>query len=202
MQMLKQLLIGVTVAFSVTTAMAAEPPQEVIQKATNAMIQRLSADRELIKSNPAHVESIVQDVVLPEVDTASVARRVLGAHARTASGAQLERFTLEFQSYLVRFYARAFANYDGEEIAINGEPEWDARGNAIVKTDILRRNGQKIPVWYRMSPNGSSWKMYDVVVEGISLVQSKKEEFSPLINSKGLDGVIAELAQVNAGNKP
>lgn len=198
MTLLHKCLAAVLLAVSVASV-AAEAPKQVIAKATDQMISRLEAEKVQIKDNPGKVEGIVRDVVLPEVDTASVARRVLGAHARTASPTQLDQFTKEFQEYLVRFYSRAFASYDGDKIEFVGDTEKDARGNAIVKTEIVRPNGQRIPVWYRLSPEGEGWKMYDVIVEGISLVQSKKEEFGPLINNKGLDGLISELAQVNAG---
>jgi len=177
---------------------AGQTPDVVIHSATDAMTTKLTADKAKIATNPTHVESIVRELVLPHVDADAVARRVLAKHWKGANPDQQQRFTAEFQSYLVRFYAKAFANYDGEKIQIGSNPEVDDRGNATVKTEILRKNGQPIPVAYRMAPAGETWKMYDVVIEGISLVQSKKDEFGPLITSKGLDKVIADLADVNA----
>lgn len=177
---------------------AAETPDAVIRSATDAMTSRLMADKAKVAANPAHVETIVRELVLPHVDTDAVARRVLAKHWKGANADQQQRFTHEFQAYLIRFYAKAFANYDGEEIKLVGTPETDSRGNATVKTEILRKNGQPIPVAYRMAPAGATWKMYDVVIEGISLVQSKKDEFGPLITGKGIDKVIADLASVNA----
>ncbi len=191
-------------------AQAAQTADAVIQTATDAMISRLTADKAVIASKPAHVETIVRDVVLPHVDVDAVARRVMAKHWKGATVEQQQRFTSEFQSYLIRFYANAFANYDGEKIRFVGTAELDDRGNATVKTEIVRRTGAPIPVAYRMAPAGDSWKMYDVVIEGISLVQSKRDEFGPLMTSKGVDKVIADLASVNtsasnnasASNKP
>lgn len=198
--MLKKVLavVGLMGTLMVAPAFAGQSPDAVIRSATDAMIGRLTADKSKITANPAHVETIVREQVLPHVDSDAVARRVLAKHWKSSSPEQQQRFTSEFQSYLVRFYAKAFANYDGEKINLVGTPELDERGNATVKTEILRKNGQPIPVAYRMAPAGDSWKMYDVVIEGISLVQSKKDEFGPLITGKGIDKVIADLASVNA----
>jgi len=186
------------------SALAAQTADAVIQSATDAMLTRLTAEKATITAKPAHVETIVRDVVLPHVDVDSVARRVMAKHWKGASVDQQQRFTSEFQAYLVRFYANAFANYDGEKIRFVGTPEIDDRGNATVKTEIVRHKGTPIPVAYRMTPAGDTWKMYDVVIEGISLVQSKRDEFGPLMTSKGVDKVIADLASINAGasNKP
>lgn len=199
--MLKQILMVATLVGALFSAplLANQGPDAVIRAATDAMTARLTADKATIASNPAHVEAIVRELVLPHVDSDAVARRVLAKHWKGANVDQQQRFTQEFQSYLIRFYAKAFANYDGEKINLLGTPELDDRGNATVKTEILRKNGQAIPVAYRMAKTGEVWKMYDVVIEGISLVQSKKDEFSPLITGKGLDKVIADLASVNAG---
>lgn len=194
--MLKRILLAASVFCS--AVLASQTPDAVIRSATDAMTARLTADKAKIAASPAHVETIVRELVLPHVDTDAVARRVLAKHWKTTSPDQQQRFTNEFQSYLIRFYAKAFANYDGEQINVVGNPEVDARGNATVKTEILRKNGQPIPVDYRMAPAGDSWKMYDVVIEGISLVQSKRDEFGPLITGKGIDKVIADLASVNA----
>lgn len=183
---------------------AGQGPDAVIRSATDAMTTRLTAEKAKIAASPAHVETIVRELVLPHVDTDAVARRVLAKHWKGSTPEQQQRFTQEFQAYLIRFYAKAFANYDGEKINLVGTPEMDERGNATVKTEILRKNGQPIPVAYRMAPAGDTWKMYDVVIEGISLVQSKRDEFGPLITGKGIDKVIADLASVNAsaGSQP
>lgn len=191
-------LLGMVWLGWASAALAATAPDAVIQSATDAMLVRLTTEKAMITANPAHVESIVRDVVLPHVDVDAVARRVMAKHWKAATADQQQRFTAEFQSYLIRFYANAFANYDGEKIRFVGTPEADDRGNATVKTEIVRRTGAPIPVAYRMTPAGDSWKMYDVVIEGISLVQSKKDEFGPLMTSKGVDKVIADLASVNA----
>ncbi len=198
--MVKNTLIVAVIAWLgwAMPSQAAQTADAVIQSATDAMLNRLTAEKATITANPAHVESIVRDVVLPHVDVDAVARRVMAKHWKGATTEQQQRFTSEFQSYLIRFYANAFANYDGEKIRFVGTPETDERGNTTVKTEIIRRTGAPIPVAYRMAPAGDSWKMYDVVIEGISLVQSKRDEFGPLMTSKGVDKVIADLASVNA----
>ncbi len=178
-------------------ALAAGTPDQLVRETTDAMVKRLAADQAQIKASPAHVEQIVRDVVLPQIDSDGIARRVLAKHWRGADENQQKRFTVEFRDYLVRFYSRAFANYDGEKIELVGGAELDERGNALVRTNILRKNGQTIPVNYKLINEQSRWRVIDVVIEGISLVQSKRDEFGPMISSQGLDKVIAQLASKN-----
>jgi len=195
MNRLLKILSGVF--FCVASAMAATP-EGTVKMVSDVLIERLIAEHSAIKSNPARTEEIVKSLVLPYFDTDALARRVLAKHWKGASPVQQQRFTAEFSAFMVRFYAKAFASYSGEMVDLNLNVETDAKGIATVKTTIVRKSGTDTPVNYKMQmQKDGSWKIVDVVVEGISLVQSKRDEYSGVIAAQGLDKLINDLAEKN-----
>lgn len=183
-----------------TTSLFAGDAAETVRMVSDSLIQHLIAEHREIKSDPTRVEVLVKSLVLPTFDSEALSRRVLAKNWKTISAAQQTRFTEEFSAYLVRFYSRAFANYNGETVDYDDKIETDERGVATVKTRIMRKAGQPIPVAYRMSQETGQWKIVDVIVEGISLVQSKRDEFAGVISGKGIDQLIADLAAKNHQN--
>lgn len=176
----------------------AETPAEKVKSVSDALIAKLQAEKAAIKANPNVTQTIVKELVVPHFDARRMARLVLGKHRKTANEAQLDRFTEEFAAYLVRYYANAFANYNGETISINDKVENNGDKDATVKTMIMRSSGTNVPVNYKMEKqDDGSWKIIDVAIEGVGLVQSKKDEYNDLIASKGLDKLIGDLAAVN-----
>jgi phospholipid transport system substrate-binding protein len=183
------------------TVVWAGSPEGTVKMVSDVLIERLIAEHSTIKAKPQRTEEIVKSLALPYFDTDALSRRVLSRHWKTASPVQQKRFTEEFSAYLVRFYAKAFANYNGEKIDINMNVETDNKGIATVKTTIVRRAGSDIPVNYRMqAQTNGNWKIIDVVVEGISLVQSKRDEYNGIVAASGIDKLIDDLAQKNAAN--
>ncbi len=189
----------IVLGFCLSVSMAwAGTPEGTVKMVSDILIERLIAEHSTIKANPARTEEIVKSLVVPYFDTNALARRVLSKHWKGASPVQQQRFTEEFSAYMVRFYAKAFANYGGEKIDISMNVENDGKGIATVKTAIVRRTGTDIPVNYRMqAQTDGSWKIIDVVVEGVSLVQSKRDEYSAVITNSSLDKLIDDLAAKN-----
>jgi phospholipid transport system substrate-binding protein len=143
-------------------------------------------------------QKIVSELVVPHFDARRMARQVLGKYRKAASEEQVERFTTEFAAYLVRYYSKAFANYDGETIKINDKVDFPSEKLATVKTAIMRNKGADVPVNYTLEKqDDQSWKIVDVAIEGIGLVQSKKEEYGGVIASSSLDKLISDLASIN-----
>lgn len=184
----------------VSGAAFAEAPDVKIKAVSDSLIGRLSAEKAAIKTNPALTQTIVKELVVPHFDARRMARQVLGKYRKTASEEQVERFTTEFASYLVRYYSKAFANYDGETIKINDKVDYPSEKLATVKTSIVRNKGADVPVNYTLEKqDDQSWKIVDVAIEGIGLVQSKKEEYGGVIASSSLDKLISDLAAINQG---
>lgn len=195
---MKKLMLVLATVLGLLSSAWAGTPEGTVKMVSDVLIERLIAEHSAIKANPARTEEIVKSLALPYFDTNALARRVLSRHWKAASPVQQQRFSDEFAAYMVRFYAKAFASYNGEMVDLNSNVETDNKGIATVKTTIVRRSGTDTPVNYKMQQQkDGAWKIVDVVVEGISLVQSKRDEYSGVITAQGLDKLIDQLAAKN-----
>lgn len=198
MKWLKAAFISLSLGM-VSLAQAAVTPQELIQTTSQQLAQRLEADKDKLKSDPGVVVGIVNDVLLPNIDVDTIARKVLGKHWKSATPEQQKKFTTEFKTYLVRFYSRIFANYNGEKLEMLPAVPSDDPEFATVKTQIVQGPGKTIPVDYRLQKTDSGdWKVIDFKAEGISLVINNQKQYSSQVSQEGLDTVIAKLSYNNS----
>lgn len=190
------LLLGL---IPVTGAMADNllAPQQVIYDVSEKIQQKL-LDRGFA-NDFAQVTEFVNGVIYPHTDFDKIAPLVLGKHWKTASAKEQERFKHEFQTLLIRTYSRAFVEYTDWSmrfmpIEMSGEAT-----KIIVKTQVLQPGLQPVDVNYRMFLNKGEWKVYDIMIDGVSLVTNYRSTFSDEIQSKGsLGAVIDGLEKRNA----
>jgi phospholipid transport system substrate-binding protein len=152
-----------------------------------------------LKSNPKVVYGIVHRVLLPHVDIATMSRAVLGPAWNSATPAQQHEFAQEFTRLLIHTYSSAFASYKDEEVKfypIRGDIA--GRHSVQANSQIIRKNGPPITVSYRLVQRGGNWKVADFSVDGISIIQSFRSQFSQELNQGGIDGLIQRLSQHNA----
>lgn len=179
---------------------AARAPQEVVQDTSARMVDALRKNRTTLDRDPSRLYELVNQIVLPNFDFELMSRWVLGRAWQQASPEQRRRFTEEFRTLLVRTYAKALLEYSDGEIRVLPQPAV-ADGNEItVKTEVKPKTGQPIPIHYSMHRGNDAWKVYDVTVEGVSLVTNYRGTFASQIRSSGLDAVIADLRQRNNGS--
>jgi phospholipid transport system substrate-binding protein len=173
-------------------------PQQVIQSISEKLQKRLQ-DKSFTK-NFAQVTQFVNDAIDPHTDFDKIAPLVLGKHWKTATTTEQERFKHEFQTLLVRTYSRAFVEYNNWSIRFLPLEMSNEATKAIVKTKVLQSGGQQpIDVNYRMFLSRGEWKVYDIMIDGVSLVTNYRSTFNDEIQSKGsLSAVIDGLAKRNA----
>lgn len=182
------------------SAFAAPSPLPMLQSTSDQMLSALRSNQAVLKSKPAVVYSITRRILLPHVDVNNMARAVLGRNAwNQATPAQRQHFTAEFTTLLIHTYAAAFAAYTDEQVQflpIRG----DISGLTRVQVDsqIIRRAGPSISVSYRLGWTGQQWLLYDFSVDGVSMIQSFRSQFSSQLNQGNLDTLIQQLAQHNA----
>jgi phospholipid transport system substrate-binding protein len=177
-------------------ALAASSPVATIKGVSDQMLSRLKSEQGAIKANPARVYTIVNQVLLPHVDFEEMSRRVLALAWRNAKPAQRAQFQREFSKLVVRTYAGALNAYTDQTIQFL--PVRGASGNTVeVRTLIHQSGGSPIPVNYRLIHSGGDWKVYDLVIEGVSLVNSFRSQFADPIRQQGLDKIIADIAERN-----
>ena len=174
----------------------ARAPQEVVQATSTQMISALRQNRATLRKDSSHIYELVERIVLPNFDFSLMSRWVLGRAWQQASPEQRQRFTTEFRTLLVRTYAKALLEYADQEVRVL--PQAAPTGNeATVKTEVQQKNGPPIQINYNMHLGADGWKVYDVSVEGVSLVTNYRSTFANQIRSNGLDAVIADLQKRN-----
>jgi phospholipid transport system substrate-binding protein len=122
---------------------------------------------------------------------------VLGANWRRATAEQRDRFLTEFRDLLVNTYGYALLRYDNEQIQYlpsHGDP---ASGLVIVRTQIRQADGESIPVNYRLYHKHGEWKVFDLSIDGVSLISNYRNSFAEQIEQVGMDGLIKRLEQHN-----
>ena len=180
---------------SLAAADSPATPESVIRNATDNVVERLEANPDLSR-DPGRLFAMVNDVVLPHFDFNRIARRVLGKYWRRASDDQKRQFISEFQTLLVKTYAVAIASYDYEGIAYRS-PKSRSETEISVPTEISGNSSSVIPITYELHLVDGSWKVYDIVVDGVSLSLTYRNDFRSLVRQQGIDALIARLVAHN-----
>ena len=189
--MLALLLVG-TAQLSV----AAGDPTAVVRDTAERVLSSLRTDRARYQDDQALFQ-LVREVVFPRIDQERTAQWVLGANWRTATPAQREQFINEFSDLLLRTYGTALRQYDSEKL--NYLPTQAAAGadRVTVRTEIIRPDGPKVSVDYLLTNRSGEWKVYDIIIENVSMVVTYRSEYAAIIKRDGMDGLLKQLAERN-----
>ena len=174
-------------------------PYEVVQTAAQSMLHALDANRDAYRKDPAKVGQLVDKYLLPHFDTEFAARLVLGQHWRSATPEQRQRFIDAFYHSVLNNYGNALVDFTADKLKVypaNVDPN---STRATVRTEVKRSNGDRVAVNYYLRKTPAGWKAWDVVIDGISYVNSYREDFGAQIDQQGIDAVINRLER---GEKP
>jgi len=174
-------------------------PQELIETTARSLLEALDADRAQAKKDPARVRKLVDEILLPHFDTDYSARLVLGKNWRSATPDQRRQFIDAFYQSLLRNYGSALADFTAERLVVLPFRGDLASGQAVVRTEVKRSNGQRVPVNYSLHSTPQGWKAWDVTIEGISYVRNFRNDVGTEVDQTGLDAVIARLEKENQG---
>ena len=192
-------LVGFMLGLTVLGAVAATPisPRDRVVETSQKMLAALKNDKELLKQNPQRIYDLVSEIVLPHFDFVTMSKWVLGKNWRKLSPEQQQRFTNEFRTLLVRTYAVSLSSYQDEKL--NYLPLQAPAGaeDVTVRTEVVRGGGPAIPINYSMRLINGEWKVYDVVIDGVSLVINYRTSFASQIREGGVDKLIEQLAARN-----
>lgn len=174
-----------------------QPPQQIIQT-VSAQLQQKLKDKSFTR-NFAQVTQFVDGVITLHTDFDKIAPLVLGKHWKTATAGEQERFKHEFQTLIVRTYSRAFVEYNDWTMRFMPLEMSHESTKVVVKTEILQPGLQPVDVNYRMFLTKGEWKVYDIMIGGVSLVTNYRSTFNDEIQTKGsLSAVIDSLVKRNA----
>lgn len=190
------LLMFTTSAFS--SEMVSTSPYVVLKNIGTKLFSRISANQQEIKKFPALMQVIVEEELMPSIDYRYASYRILGKHLRNTSKKQRTEFVSSMRNYLARTYASALMQYRNQQVIF--EPEKSVKNKKIVavKLQIVDSNKPTIDVTFKMRLNKKTgeWKAFDMTVEGISLLSSKKVELSKRIAKYGIEQVATELTSI------
>ena len=178
---------------------AAQGPVEVLQSMTSTLEEIVRQDPDIIYDQQ-RLRDIAHEVVLPHVDMRTLSRWVLGKNWRKATPEQRDAFVTEFQELLLGTYLQQVKTYDGEVAHFLPLRGGQKEGRAVVNAEIDQPNGPVIHVIFRMHQVKTEWLIFDVSVEGISLVATHRSGFNSEIRKSGLDELIARLQKMNERN--
>ncbi len=173
-----------------------QPPQQIIQSVSTKLQNKLK-DKSFTQ-NFAQVTQFVRGVIDPHTDFDKIAPLALGKHWKTATTDEQERFKHEFQTLIIRTYSRAFIEYNDWTMRFMPLEMTNEATKVNVKTKVLQPGLQPVDVNYRMLLSQGEWKVYDIIIGGVSLVTNYRSTFNDDIQNKGsLSAVIDALAKRN-----
>jgi phospholipid transport system substrate-binding protein len=175
-------------------------PEAVVKATAAAMFDALDANSAMLKADPDKVQPLVERILLPNFEVDYAARLVLGNHWRSATPEQQQRFQTAFVRFLTRTYGKAIVTFKRDQLSflpLRGplDPK-----RTTVQTEVARASGAPIPVDYVLRQTPDGWKVFDVVIEGISYVRNYRTSFAEEIEregrgdaAKGLESLIKRL---------
>jgi phospholipid transport system substrate-binding protein len=179
---------------------SAQSPSDIVQTAANGLLKALDADRATYRNNPAKRQALVDQYILPHVDTQFSAQLVLGRYWRTATPQQRDQFINAFYHSMLNNYGAALVEFTSNTLKVYPTRVNPGDQNATVRTEMSRSGGAPISVNYYMHMTPDGWKAWDVVIDGVSYIMSYRQDFQPqLAQQGGLDAVINRLEH---GEKP
>ena len=187
------------IAYAQVETISQDDPEKMVLSVSNKVISELNANRELLESSSAEVKVFALKHVLPYIDTEKMARYVMGKYWRVATDVQKQAFVDAFTNTMIRSYSQSLLKLRIESVEVDKARE-EKPGRVTVASKVTQSDGNKSDVIYRVYLNKSTqkWMLYDVAVEGISMLLSYRKAYGSDISKKGLDTVIAEMQEKNA----
>jgi phospholipid transport system substrate-binding protein len=172
-------------------------PRSVVKATTDAVLAVLARDDLSMPEKRGQIE----DIVYERFDFRTVSRLVLARNWKRLSPEQQDDFVREFKKHLSITYGNNIDDYNDEEVAITGDRA-EARGDWTVKTKVIRKNAEDVVVDYRLRRKKDTWRVIDVVVEGVSMVANFRSQFRDIVSRKGPDHLIDMLREKNEKGEP
>lgn len=196
------LLAGLVLAGAGMAQTGDEAPEALVKRLSTDVLESIKADKSIQTGDTAKVVTLVETKIMPNVNFERMTSSAVGPGWRQATPEQKKRLQEEFKILLVRTYAGALAQVNDQTISVKPLRAAPEDKEVVVKTEIKGR-GEPIQLDYRLEKTpgqGAGWKIYNLNVLGVWLVETYRSQFAQEINAKGLDGLIAALTERNKTN--
>lgn len=172
-------------------------PDVLIKSTVKDVLDVVHQDKDIREGNQKKILALVDAKVLPHFNFTRMTRLAVGRAWRTATPEQQKTLETEFRNLLVRTYTKAFTVYRDQNVEVKPFKMPSGATEVTVKTAITQPGAQPIPVNYDMEKTDNGWKVFDLTVEGVSLVNTHRGSFAEKIQQSGIDGLIKSLAEMN-----
>lgn len=191
------LLTGFLIAAAVHAQAQVEPPDVLVKKVTTEVVQLIVKDREIQAGDRAKLIQVIEARVLPHFNFQSMTALAMGQSWNKATPEQKKQLAEEFKTLLVRTYASALAAYSEQRFDYRPLRARPTDTDVTVQVRVIQPGAQPVPIDYSMERTGSGWKVYDVMVGGVSLVANYRTEFNSTVRASGVDGLLKNLQAKN-----
>ncbi len=178
-----------------------ESPVALLERTSQQVIKILRDDRELLKKEPDRVYKIIDDYILPHLDQVTMAKLALGKNWRKATKQQKIDFVAAFKNLLIRTYSKSLTEFKDQEIRYFPVKLQPGVTKTSVRAEVIQPGGPSIPIAYRMRIKNNAWKVYDIKIDGISLVTSYRGTFTQEVRKSGIDGLLKYLGSKKPESK-
>ena len=173
-------------------------PEALVKKMTQEVLEAVKGDKQLAAGDRQKVIKLAEEKILPHVDFEEATRLAVGRGWKEATPEQRKKLVAEFRNMLVRTYSNAIGAYEGQTMKVLPVRMKPGDTDATVRNEFIRPGGKPVLIDYSMRKADAGWKIYDIVVEGVSLVLTYRSEFDAVVKQEGIDGLIKRLGQKNA----
>lgn len=202
MRMTARMLLALTLSVMALGARAdVKPPDQLIRETAADVIATVKADKDLRRGNQKKLLALVEAKILPHFDFVKMTRLAVGRPWRMATAEQRDALVTQFRTLLVRTYTAAFSRYENQTVDVQAPRQSADRANEVtVKTSISKPGSPPIAVDYEMEKKPDGWKVFDLTIEGASLIASYRGTFQEQVQAGGIDGLIKFLTAKNEAN--
>jgi phospholipid transport system substrate-binding protein len=194
--MLKKMLWGATLAVAALAAHAQTAPDALVKQVSTEVLDTVKADKAIQGGDVSRILALVDDKVMPHVNFEVMTRSAVGPQWRSATAEQRTRLQTEFKTLLVRVYSGALTQVKDQTAEITRTQPVQGSTQVVVQSEV-RGKGEPVKLDYRLDKFGDTWKIIDVNVGGIWLVQSYRSQFGQVLGSGGIDALINKLVEQN-----
>lgn len=192
-------LLMLEFGFNASTALASDVPPDVLARSTTQeVLAILKQDKDLRSGNQAKVYQLVEAKILPNFDFNRMTQLAVGKHWPRATAQQKQALVTEFRNLLVRTYSSSLTAFTDQTVDFKPMTMKPDDTDVTVRTEIRQPGGQPIPINYSFYKTAFGWKVYDVTIDGVSLVTNYRSSFASTIRQDGIDGLIRTLAAQSA----
>ena len=195
---MKKFLVMILSLMMSLSIFAGEAPDVFVKKIANEVFEILKTDKDLRSGNKEKAYKISEEKIMPFFNFDRISKLVLGKAYPAATKEEQEAFKKEFRTMLVKTYGSALLRFKDQTLNYKPARFEPTDEEVLIKTEVLQPGAPPLPIDYLLEKDGNSWKVFDIIIEGVSLVTNYRGQFGNEIRQNGMASLIAKLAEKNA----